>query len=687
MARSEMIGTMLARRIGVLVLALFSVGCGDGGGAVVFPEPRKSADDEAEAPADRATAVASAAKAAQVGGEVKKPKTAPKTEQKSEAEVEAFVKRRSARRAASSEDDRPADLAEWTHDDYRTAKLDRDARLVQAVLSLGRSGSKSDEEAKLLLELLAPTEPGGPRGRRSGMGGLGLAVAGALAANHSPVARAAIKQILLGRLESDIDDQTLTLAALGALVSNPAPDTEAVLHVILTAPEAIRPPGRGTLTAEYLQRECAALLQKSASPQLRARLAEHVARDSTPASHRAVLLPMLLEPRVENLKAQTSLGLSASLDATSREAVQRQLGQYSKRILDDLWGVPEAQQLWSGGNLRTAKLALPDAAKSAESFRLADHLWNDAFASALAQRLEDIGTPTAEPELWAVATSIPNSRLRRTSRTILMKHWPEGEAITHAQQFSAANMRDPGMLAVLKSLPREDAWGKPVGREAKKSNAQGARIAKEREVRQAWQIAVRTMVAAMNRRFEYAARVEQLIGQRSTSAVAVPRIESAEDLDQFVGQKTKATQTAIETSDDKASGHSATDIPIQLPGAQVTNVFRRSGRSIWKERSPRPSAPCACIISAPKSRRRPRSYYRRSSGRFAAEHSTALENGRWIESVTRPEPGKLRSIDVSVSRARGGVITVPVSTGGRGPEKLVVEVLWLEIDDFAETGE
>ena len=503
--------------------------------------------------------------------------------------------------------------------------------------------------------------------------------------NQSPVARTAIKEILLGRLASDVDDSTLTMAARAALVNHPASDTEGVFHAILTAPEAVRPPGRGTMTAENLQRECAALLQKSASPQLRVRLAEHVSRDSTTARHRAVLLPMLLEGRVDNVQAQAALALSASLDATSRETVQRQLGQYSKRILDDLWGVPEAQQMRSGTDLRTANLALPDISKTAESFRLADHLWSEDFASALGQRLEDAGTPTAEPELWAIATSIPNSRLRRTSRAILMKHWADGEAITHAQQFSPANMRDPGMLAVLKSLPREDAWGKSGAREPKKSNAQTARLTKARSA-QAWQTAARTMVSALNRRFEYAARVEQLVAQRSSPGVASKRIESVEDLDQFVGQKSQATEKPDAVVDDTSSGHSASDIPIELPGARLTSVFRAQWPEYLEGKITAPVSPLRLHYARAEVEASLPSCWRRSSQvRSASQH--ALENGRWIDSVTRPEPGKLRSIDVFVNRARGGVTAAPVSTGGRGVEKLVVEVLWLEIDDIKADGE
>jgi hypothetical protein len=667
----------------VFAIALTS-GCGGGGGGVVFPEPRTNVDDEADAPTVRATAVASAARAAQAGVEPKKPKTKTEDEAAKPAAAadEAIVtaNRRPARRATSTENERPTDLAEWTHDDYRAAKLDRDTRLIQAVLLLGRSGSNSEDEAKLLVELLAPTDAGGSAGRRGGLGALGMAVVGALAANQSAVAQAALKDILLGRMESDIDDKTLTIAVLGALANNPSPDTEGIFYVVLTAPEAIRPPGRGTLAAEALQRECVSLIQRSASPQLRARLAEHVARGTTPASHRAILLPPLLEPRSENVKAQATLALSAGLDQENRAIAQRQLGQYGKRILDDLWGVPEAQQVRSSAELRTANLAIPDSLKTAESFRLADHLWSDEFVSALGSRLEEVGAPTDEPELWAIATSIPNSQLRRTSRAILMEHWRDGESITHAQQFSPANMCDPGMLAVLKSLPREDPWGKPKQRE--RAHAQAARAAKEREARQAWQTAARSMVAALNRRLEYAARVEQLVAARNSSSTASRRIESADELDRFVEQAGKQPQASDALNNDASSGNDAEDTPIVLSGARWTAVFRAQWPEYLEGKITAPVSPLRLQYARAEVEETPTKLLAAIDRQLRGASQHTLENGRWIDSVSRPEPGKLRSVDVFVTRARGGATAVAVSTSARrAAEKLVVEILWLEIDD------
>jgi hypothetical protein len=687
-----------AARIGpvcVILLTFFSIGCGDGGPGVVFPEPRTSVDDEEEQPTDRATAVASAARAAQSGAEIKSKKKDATGEKEKPAKANppntddntqavAAAGRRSARRAVTTEDDRPADLAEWTHDDFRTAKLDRDGRVVQAVLLMGRSGANGEEEAKLLVELLAPTEAG-PRGRRAGISGLAMAVAGALAANSSATARTAVKEILLGRLESDIDDHTLTVSTLTALANHPASDTEGILFAILTAPEAIRPPGRGAMTADALQRECVGLIQRSASPQLRARLGEHVAREATPISHRAILLPLLLEPRPENVKAQAALALSASLETSSRSTAQRQLGQCTKRILDDLWGVPDAQHMRSTADMRSANIALPDASKSAESFRVADHLWSDGFVSALGRRLEEIGTPTDEPDLWAIATSIPNSQLRRTSREILMKHWREGEVVTHAQQFSPANMRDPGMLAVLKSLPREDSLGKPKQRELMKANAQAARVVKEREARQAWQTAARAMVSALNRRLEYAARIEQLVATRNSSNAASRRIDSAEDLDQFVEQASKHPEPTSAASDEGTSGKDVRDTLIELPPqARPTAVFRAQWPEYLEGKIAAPVSPLRLHYARAEVKEPPAKLLASIERQLRGASQHALENGRWIDSVTRPEPGKLRSVDVFVTRARDGATSVPISTAARATgEKLVVEVLWLEIDDIA----
>ena len=60
----------------------------------------------------------------------------------------------------------------------------------------------------------------------------------------------------------------------------------------------------------------------------------------------------------------------------------------------------------------------------------------------------------------------------------------------------------------------------------------------------------------------------------------------------------------------------------------------------------------------------------------------ALDNGCWLDCVTRPTPGKLRSIDVRIKRSHPDADEVAASNRNE-PAELTVEILCLEINDFA----
>jgi hypothetical protein len=59
----------------------------------------------------------------------------------------------------------------------------------------------------------------------------------------------------------------------------------------------------------------------------------------------------------------------------------------------------------------------------------------------------------------------------------------------------------------------------------------------------------------------------------------------------------------------------------------------------------------------------------------------ALENGRWLDSASQPVEGKLRSVDamISLDKSRPRVTVV---ANRNAADNLVVELLWIETNDF-----
>jgi hypothetical protein len=702
-----------------LLVLLAALGCG-GGMKVTFPEPRAAADDEEEsatAQAPKPAAIAPTAKANQPNPKTNT-KPAPTTAKSKHSPNESPPRTRASAiaiaadnaataatrdetserrpRTAPREDNEqpavvlPADLAAWTHDDFRIAKDAREPSLAQAIPLLGQSGSDADANARLLVELLDEPPPPGESTSARQIGlpqrALPLAIVKALAANASGHARNALKEILLGKLRTDLDDRTFTAAALTALVGRGDSEAESLVYTVLTMPEAVRPPGRSEYSAEALQKECLALVRNSASPQLRLRLAEYVAHPSTPAPHRSLLLPMLVEQRAVNLRAQTRLAID-DFDANQRSTLARQLLTEARRSFVSLALAPDTPQTQSDDEAIRAVFAAIDPARLKEACGAAEELWRADFIDRLAGRLGELDGPGEAPDLFGLATSLPCEVLRPVVRKQLFDHWTDGEALVRAAQFTPSAMRDPGMLLVLKSLPREDAQSRPLPA-PRGNNPQIQRLAKERKAKAAWTSAVQTLTTTLMRRCDIAGQVTELAAKRATPASAAQPVESVEDLDrllnarkQSIGTSTTGGQAA---PDGEAQSSFASQVPLDLPtSGTIESQFHLHWPEQLEGRVTAATGPLSihyARLSLHDQGQRTVAYFARQM-QGAKEHK--LENGRWLDLASRPTAGKLRSVDVRVTRKKSVADFAPKNS--RNPaEDLTVEILWIEITDFMD---
>jgi hypothetical protein len=706
-----------------LLLALMpAVGCG-GGMKATFPKPRAAVDDDEESasaqaaakPAPKPSTTAATSKASQPNA--KASSTTAKTSQKSKSDsrprtrataiavaadnaataaTEEETSERRPRTAPRDDDEQPAvvlpaDLAAWTHDDFRIAKDSREPRLLQAISLLGRSGSDPEADARLLVELLdEPPSPGeSTSARQIGLPqrALPLAIVKALAANASGAARNALKEILLGKLKTDLDDRTFTAAALAALVRRGDSEAEALVYTVLTMPEAVRPPGRSEYSAEALQKECLTLVRDSASPQLRLRLADYVAHPSTPAPHRSLLLPMLVEQRAVNLRAQTRLALD-DFDARQRSTLARQLLTEARRSFVSLALAPDTPQTQSDDDAIRAVFAAIDPARLKEACGTAEELWRSDFIDRLAGRLGELDGPSEAPDLFALATSLPCEVLRPVVRKQLFDHWTDGEALVRTAEFTPGAMRDPGMLLVLKSLPRDDLqsrpWPAPRG-----NNPQMQRLAKERKAKAAWTSAVQTLTITLMRRCDIAGQVTELAAKRATAASAAQPAESVEDLDRLLYARKQSSSVSAATAEAPPDGTEAQSplalqLPLDLPArATIESHFHLQWPEQLEGRVIAATGPLsihyARLSLHDQGQRTVAFFARQLPG--AKEHK--LENGRWLDLASRPTAGSLRSIDVRVTRKKPVAETAPKNSRSAA-EGLSVEILWIEISDFMD---
>jgi hypothetical protein len=677
-------------------LLAFAVGCG--GPSVTFPEPRAVADDEEDSPAAQVASTAAQKAAQRKPTPAVKPAAAPpKDSSQPRTRAVDDEDNRQPRQTPHDADKglattRPADLSAWMHDDFRTAKQDRDARLVQAVLLLGRSSGDRQASARLLLELLdeppPPTSVGSVRQLLPPvMSGLPQAIVAALAANTSDVARNALKEILLGKLQTNLDDRTFTMAALSALINNGGAEAETLVYTVLTMPDAVRPPGRGTFTGDALQKECVTLVRNSASPQLRLRLAQYVAHPSTPAPYRALLLPMLLEQRSENLAAQAGLALAENFDAGQRTTLQRQLLVQVRRSIDSLMSTPDSPLLRASDDAAIRSVfAAREPARLEETCRIADELWSGAFVERMARQLGEVTSATEQPDLFALATSLPSDTLRPIVHKHMMDHWADGASLTSAPQFAPTTVRDPGMLLVLKSLPREDAQTRPQPARARGNSPQLQRLAQERKARLAWNSTVYTMSSTLMRRCEIAGRVTQIAAEGTSPVGSSQPLESVEDLNRLLHERSESRRRDS-TSDTAPQPEGTNDagFPLEFPAAaEIETVYHLHWPAQLEGRVQAAVSPL--VIHYAKLRveepgQRAVSFFARQ---LKGAQDRPLENGRWLDSTSRPTAGNLRSVDCMITRSKPLTSITPVSNRN-AVEELTVEILWVEIADFMST--
>lgn len=224
------------------------------------------------------------------------------------------------------------------------------------------------------------------------------AVIYALGATRSKAGRDILKQVLAGTYEVE-DDRVATTAALESLAFYSSPQNEAILLEVLTAPEKVRkpqedpkaktpeksssqpqparPPGFGApgassdpamsmpaaepgmemsgsmpyemsgqqgagavMSPQEMQRLALPLIQRSATEQLRTKLATILSDKSIADTVRAQVGSFLLRRRPDNALAQIIFYRSDVLDAQSKEALVGYFTSYSSDALGAILGIP-----------------------------------------------------------------------------------------------------------------------------------------------------------------------------------------------------------------------------------------------------------------------------------------------------------------------------------------------------------
>jgi hypothetical protein len=483
-----------------------------------------------------------------------------------------------------------------------------------------------------------------------------------------------LKAIVNGKLPTP-DDQAAAAAALGALAARGDPDAEALLFAALTMPEEIRPPG-GPVGPRELQQLAAATVRSSGSESLRLRLARHLVHPDTLPSVRQQFIGCIEDARIENLAAQTVLYASEEVDPKIRGVFERRFAAWSAEALARVVGLPASQTTTAPGTAGAvpagpvrpgwASVARPSndpmialSASPASPVNPVDtlrYLWTDEFADILDRRMALAEWLGEMPGTLTLAVTVPTPAARAAIHRTLSKHWYEGPGGTEANSAWAVAVTDPGLVLVLKTLPRKGISSRPpqhpVHPIAKKGPttsavtlAKTANVIKfQREVAEQWWIR----------------RVELLVRN-------------------WCARYRRTALAARGAEPGTSSSDVASELPMPLCSrAHPTAVYHCRWPGRLAEKVPAAARdPLDIYYVRMEAKCRPdhvRDYYRRQ---FESLEQRPAERGMWLDCLeSGSQPDRKRSIDIVVSKGVPGVPTLDDEE-----QELVIEILWIEAKD------
>lgn len=125
-------------------------------------------------------------------------------------------------------------------------------------------------------------------------------------------------------------------------------------------------------------------------------------------------------------------------------------------------GVPGYPEMGPGSSgspqgISALELAKQYAKDPDLAYRVGSQLWGGDFVGLVTTQLDEVQSLASGASKVVLASTIPADAVRAKLYESLEKHWQEGPAALQAAGLGGAVLNDPGLLAILKSLPRRDA--------------------------------------------------------------------------------------------------------------------------------------------------------------------------------------------------------------------------------------
>jgi hypothetical protein len=537
----------------------------------------------------------------------------------------------------------PVKLDEWKEQDFLLARDKGDARLISAVDERAKHPRGTSEEAEMLAALVKRQPPAGSEALAAPVrGALVRAVTAALAANNTEAAGKSLCDLFATEFSAAQRQATADIV-LTALLRRDSPESERTVLKILTANLQTAASAQDEQPSDSLRQKIIAIVRANASARLRKMLANAVLEQTASASPGKQYLPMLCESNPLNLEAQVLIYQSEQTDNATRAKLERQFASAGREALETFLGFPAQQP------------ANPPPAPDWH-YSVGAILWGPPFTDFLNLQHQAMTALTERPASVSLAAAIPSNAMRANFQRTLSRHWPEGPQAIRAMCAADKGLVEPGFLAVLKSLARENRAKSPQPLRPAKPSKQSYDAEQDSEERPKsmsesdWNKLIEDLVRDYCRRCHMAALARAAAAYR-TGAVPSLDVRAA---DSPVGLYPNSTVNAayrFDWPDEHAS---------RLPQL-ADDVLRVYYLRIEERTKPARLA----------------TYYRRQV-KSCIEHP--LSDGLWLDVLTEmKKEDRTRSIDVLITRAKTGA-----TPSANEEQELTVEILSIEISKLHE---
>ncbi len=579
-----------------------------------------------------------------------------------------------------------------------------------------------------------PTTPGGmpyPGGMPSGMpnmpGGMSPgnrpynsgdltklveALVEAIGANGSALARNTLEQILAGSFATD-DDKAAVEAALKTLAFHSREEYDALLLRVLTASATLRPASRqGPWTAKEMKAKAFELIKQTASGALRTKLAEAMIAAREKISPEDPKDEFLLASNPLNCGAQLIFYGRGDVKKEVKATIEQQFVAYSSMALAGYLKVPTDVQVGGGGmgmpmmprpgiggmGMPMPGMGMPmnqprgpagEPAKAVEVDprpRIVALLWGREFLTPFDTQLNELRSLEHQPQLVMLAATIPMDSVRSTLLKTLKKRSDEGTKVLETAGLTGQIVTDPGLLVLVKRLPRKASPSMSQGLEGWGTRGAGRGGA-----------GMRSGMGVTNSRLSDAAQKKQQTDQewmelsaklvstwcKRFQAATTPKHDGAEG----------SNQPDEEDNPDKPAEEATmrADLPSGFALAPAAKVIA-SHHVTLPNASPadftqvQPDTLEVYYVRAeeaakPKNAIR---YYCRQAGTSDTKVK-CIDRSLWIDRITQgSQKDRLRTIDVLITKSETAVVNTSDSNSDDETD-LTIEVLIIEIKDPSKT--